>query len=455
MSGNSSFSSLRTPSSAFGAPIDRRHLLRVGAISTAVSMSGWLGRLAQAAEGTSTKPKRSCILLWMNGGPSTIDLWDLKPGHENGGPYKEIETSAPGLRIGEHLPKIAKQGKHLAILRGMSTKEGDHARGTYLMRTGQLPSAAGIQYPSIGAHIAKELGDPKAELPNFISIAPQRFFALEAFGPGFLGPVYAPLVVGDNQNFNNPTGNGIDNILKVSDLERPKNIDESTAAHRLDMLREMQEDFASARPGPMPRSHAAAYDRAIRLMQSAGGKVFDLTEEKPETRDRYGRNLFGQGCLLARRLVERGVPFIEVTLGNWDTHNQNFDQVKNLCGSLDAGWSSLMSDLKDRGLLDTTTIVWMGEFGRTPKINPQNGRDHFPNAWSTVIAGGGVKGGQGIGKTSKDGTTVEERVTPTLDFLATVCSILGIDFEKTNPSNVGRPIRIVDKGAKPISEVIA
>jgi hypothetical protein len=419
-------------------------------------MSGWLGKLATAAEQTRTKPRRSCILLWMNGGPSTIDLWDLKPGHENGGPYRPIDTTAPGLRIGEHLPRIAMHGKHLAVLRGMSTKEGDHARGTYLMRTGQLPGAAGIQYPSIGALVSRELGDPRAELPNFISIAPQRFFAQEAFGPGFLGPVHAPLIVGENQNFdNNMAGDRIDALLRVADLERPRSVDEAASAMRLDLLRNMQEEFASARPGEMPRSHAAAYDRAIRLMQSAGGKVFDLGEEKPEVRDKYGRNLFGQGCLLARRLVERGVPFVEITLGNWDTHNQNFQQVKNLCGTLDAGWGSLMDDLKDRGLLDTTTIVWMGEFGRTPKINPQQGRDHFPNAWSTVIAGGGVKGGQAVGRTSADGMSVEDRPTSTLDLLATVCKILGIDYEKTNPSNVGRPIRIVDKGARPVAEVIA
>jgi hypothetical protein len=436
--------------------LSRRQLLRVGAVSTAVSVSGWMGRLAQAAEEKSVKPKRSCILLWMNGGPSTIDLWDLKPDHENGGPYRQINTTAPGLRIGEHLPRLAMQGDKLAVFRGMSTKEGDHSRGTYLMRTGQLPGAAGIQYPSIGALVSKELGDPKAELPNFVSIAPQRFFSQEAFGPGFLGPVHAPLIVGENRNFNNPgAGFDVDAFLKVADLERPSNIDDSTAALRLDMLRVMQDDFAASRPGQMPRSHDAAYDRAVRLMQSAGGKTFDLTQEKAETRDKYGRNLFGQGCLLARRLVERGVPFIEITLGNWDTHNQNFDQVKNHCGVLDAGWASLMEDLKDRGLLDTTTIVWMGEFGRTPKINPQKGRDHYPNAWSTVIAGGGVKGGQAIGKTSKDGTTVEERVTSTLDLLATVCSVLGIDYEKTNPSNVGRPIRIVDKEAKPLTEAIA
>ena len=221
------------------------------------------------------------------------------------------------------------------------------------------------------------------------------------------------------------------------------------------MLREMQEDFAAERPGEISKSHAAAYDRAIRLMQSAGGKVFDLSEEKDAIRDKYGRNLFGQGCLLARRLVERGVSFVEVTLGNWDTHNNNFDQVKNLCGTLDAAWASLMDDLKDRGLLDTTTIVWMGEFGRTPKINQQKGRDHFPNAWSTVLAGGGLKGGQAIGKTSKDGTTVEERLTSTRDMLATLCSALGIDYSKTNPSNVGRPIRIVDKPCTPVAEVLA
>ena len=433
--------------------LDRRHLLRVGAVSTAVSMSGWMGRLAQATEQSKTKPKRSCILLWMNGGPASIDLWDLKPGHENGGPYKEIEA-APDLKIGEHLPKLAKHGKNIAVLRGMSTKEGDHARGTYLMRTGQLPGFAGIQYPSIGSLVSKELGDSKAELPNFISIAPQRFFSQEAFGPGFLGPVHAPLIVGDNQ-FNNGQGQNIDAILTVENLDRPKNVDEATHAARLEMLREMQEDFATGRPGAIAKSHAAAYDRAVRLMQSEGGKVFDLKTEKDETRDKYGRNLFGQGCLLARRLVEKGVPFIEVTLGNWDTHGQNFELVKGLCGTLDAAWAALMDDLKDRGLLETTTIVWMGEFGRTPKINPNKGRDHFPNAWSTVIAGGGVKGGQAVGKTSKDGTTVEERVTPTVDFLATVCAALGIDHEKQNMSNVGRPIRIVDKNAKPVTEVLA
>jgi hypothetical protein len=441
--------------SAFNANLTRRHLLRVGAVSTAVSMSGWMGKLAKAAaEDKSAKPKRSCILLWMTGGPATIDMWDRKLDHENGGPFKEIATKAPGLRIGEHLPKIAEFGDRLAVLRGMSTKEGDHGRGTYIMRTGVAPNASGIQYPSIGGLVSKELGDPMAELPNFISIAPQRFFNQAAYGPGFLGAQYAPLIVGDNQV--NRNGGDIDQVLKVQDLARPGSVDEATAAARIDMLRDMHDEFAASRPGAVAKSHAAAYDRAIRLMQSDGGKVFDLTGEKAEVRDRYGRNLFGQGCLLARRLVEKGVPFIEVSLGGWDTHNNNFEQVKNLCGTLDAAWSALMEDLKYRGLLDTTTIVWMGEFGRTPKIaKERTGRDHFAVAWSTVLAGGGVKGGQAVGKTSKDGMEVEDRPTTSADFLATVCGVLGIDSEKENMSNVGRPIPIADRGANPVTEVIA
>jgi hypothetical protein len=231
---------------------------------------------------------------------------------------------------------------------------------------------------------------------------------------------------------------------------------------RVDLLRELENDFGKDHPGAPPRSHLAAYERAVQLMRTGGGKAFNLDEEKDSLRDAYGRNLFGQGCLLVRRLVERGVPFVEVTLGGvsggalgWDTHAQNFDSVKNLSQVLDPAWATLMTDLKDHGLLDSTLIVWMGEFGRTPQINGQRGRDHFPNAWSTVLAGGGIKGGQVVGKTSPDGMKVEERAVPAPDFLSTVCRALGIDPMKQNDSNVGRPIRIADPGAKPIKEVLA
>ena len=190
------------------------------------------------------------------------------------------------------------------------------------------------------------------------------------------------------------------------------------------------------------------------MMRPETAKAFDLSEEKSALRDRYGRNLFGQGCLLARRLVEREVPFVEVTLDGWDTHLNNFDAVKNLCGTLDGAWATLMSDLKERGLLDTTTIVWMGEFGRTPKINPQKGRDHWAVSWSTVLAGGGIKGGQAVGATSADGMEVKDRPVSVPDLLATVCSAVGLEPDKQNLSNVGRPIRIVAPGTKPVEEAL-
>jgi hypothetical protein len=390
----------------------------------------------------------------MNGGPATIDMFDLKVGHDNGGPYKEIPTSAPGMRFGEHLPKLARHGKEIAVVRSMSTKEGDHGRATHFLRTGNLPLGA-LQYPTLGSLVSKENGDPNSELPNFVSIAPFRFFSQGAFGPGFLGPQYAPLIIGDNNNFGplRPDQNP-DDFLKVQDINRPGNISDAQAQSRLDILNEMEHAFTSDRPNLVAQSHKTAYDRAVRLMQSVGARAFDLTTEPEKLRHSYGRNLFGQGCLLARRLVERGVPFVEVNLGGWDTHVNNHDMVKRQCEVLDPGWATLMSDLKDRGLLESTTIIWMGEFGRTPKINQGKGRDHYPNAWAAVLAGGGIKGGQVYGKTSPDAMTVEGEPTQAPDLLATLCRALGIDHMKTNNSNVGRPIRIVDKSARVIEQMV-
>jgi hypothetical protein len=437
--------------------LSRRDWLRLSAAGVlGGSMSGWLETLANE---TATDPqrRRSCILLWMNGGPSQMDTFDLKPGTTNGGPYKEIDTSAPGIKISEHLPRIAKFADRMAIVRGMSTKEGDHGRATFLMRTGYLPQGP-IQYPTLGSFLSKELGKSDAPLPNFVSISPFRVFNAGAFGPGFLGPQYAPLIVGEAAGLGGqhrgPGGN-IDDALKVQDLEPPARVNKDHAASRIDLLRDMQRDFGASHPGVPTQSHQTAYDRAVKLMTTDANRAFNLGEEKAALRDAYGRNLFGQSCLLARRLVERGVPFIEITLGGWDTHGQNFDQVKRLSETLDPAWATLMEDLKDHGLLDSTLIVWMGEFGRTPKINPGQGRDHFPNAWSTVLAGGGIKGGSVVGKTSKDGMTVEERPVATSDLLATVCLALGVDPRTQNPSNVGRPIRLADPTAKPIKEVVA
>jgi uncharacterized protein (DUF1501 family) len=440
--------------SIFHAKLDRRHLLRVGAVSTAVSMSGWLGQLACAAAADNPQRKRSCILLWMSGGPSQMDTFDLKPGHANGGPFKAAETSVPGIQISEHFPQVGKLAKHLAVVRSMNSKEGDHGRATYLLRTGYVPQGP-VQYPSLGALVSKELGEDDAALPGFVSVAPFRVLNQGAFGSGFLGPRYAPLIVGEGAIAGPQAGPNADRALRVQDLTPPTDINRERADARLDLLKQVQRDFAAAHPDAPAGSHQSAYEGAVRLMRTSAAKAFDLEEEKAATRDKYGRNLFGQGCLLARRLVEKGVPFVEVTLNGWDTHANNAQQVRALSQTVDPAWASLMTDLADRGLLDTTLIVWMGEFGRTPKFGRADGRDHWPNTFSAVLAGGGIKGGQVIGATSEDGVSVKERPVSVPELLATVCRALGIDHEKQNLSNVGRPIRVVAPGAQPVQEALA
>ncbi len=443
--------------------LSRREMLKLAAAGVGVSMAPWFRSLAKAGS-IDPKRQRSCILLWMSGGPSQMDTFDLKPGHDNGGPFKEIDTNVSGIRISEHLPQLAKQMDNMALIRSMSTKEGDHSRGTFLMRTGYLPQGP-VQYPTMGSVISKELGDPDAELPNFVSVSPYRFLAPGAFGPGFLGPEYAPLVVGSANPgpVPQPNAGGGDYSLEVQNMSPPSGVTDDQFDARLDLLSNLEEGFRNSRQAVGPESHHSTYRQAVKMMRSEARKAFNLEEEPAELREKYGESQFGQGCLLARRLVERGVPFVEVSLsgtnGNqalgWDTHINNFDAVKNLSNVLDPGWATLMSDLKERGMLDSTLIVWMGEFGRTPRINANTGRDHFPAAWTTVLAGGGIKGGQVVGRTSPDGMTVEERPVVVSDLLATICMALGLDPLKQNMSNVGRPIRLADPEANPISEVLA
>jgi hypothetical protein len=343
----------------------------------------------------------------------------------------------------------------MAIVRSMTSKEGDHGRATFWLRTGYLPQGP-IQYPSIGALVSKELGDDQSDLPGFVSVAPFRVLNQGAFGSGFLGPRHAPLVVGENGGGPVQQGqNNVDRALRVQDLAPAAGVGKEQADARIDLLGQVQRDFLAGHPDLPASSHQNAYDRAVRLMRTAAAKAFDLDDEKAAVRDGYGRSLFGQGCLLARRLVERQVPFVEVTLDGWDTHGQNAATVKNLSQTVDAAWASLMRDLKERGLLETTLIVWMGEFGRTPKFPRPDGRDHWPNSFSAVLAGGGIKGGQVIGDTGPDGASIKERPVTVPEFLATVCRALGIDHQKQNLSNVGRPIRIVAPGTKAVQEALA
>jgi hypothetical protein len=423
------------------------------------SLSGWLDALA-AATATNPQRKRACILLWMNGGPSQMDTFDLKPGHANGGPYKEIATSVPGIKISEHLPKLARHAKDMVLVRSMSTPEGEHTRATFHMRTGYLPNGP-IAYPTLGSLVSQELGESQSAIPNFVSIAPAPFLSPAAYEPGFLGPKFAPLMVGNTGYGFGPMAN-YEQALKVQDMARARDVSKNEADARNALRESLGSTFVARHPGLSTQSHKAAYERALRLMRTSAAKAFELDQEAPALRDAYGRNVFGQGCLLARRLVERGVPFVEVTLtsadGNmigWDTHIQNFEMVKKLSAVLDPAWSTLMHDLKERGLLDTTLIVWMGEFGRTHRINAQVGRDHFSTAWTTVLAGGGIKGGQVYGKTSPDGGTVADKPVSVPNFMATIVKALGIDPTKQNMSNVGRPIRIADAGSKPLEGVVA
>jgi uncharacterized protein (DUF1501 family) len=439
--------------------MSRRAWLRLSAAGfVGGSMSGWLSRLAAGADQPGRR--RSCILLWMNGGPSQMDTFDLKPGHKNGGPFKEIATAVPDIRISEHLPRLARHADRLALVRSMTSREGDHREAIYYVHAGYTQRGP-IQYPTLGSLVAHEAG-AEADLPGFVSIAPVRRLGNAAHAPGFLGPRYAPLIVGDAASNYGATegGDRIANALKVPNLTPHEGLTDRQLEGRLRLLRQMQEEYAAERPSAAAVSHQTAYRQAARLMGTAAGRVFDLDREPARLRDAYGRNPFGQGCLLARRLVERGVSFVEVALGGvggfgWDTHTNNFEMVRDLSGVLDMAWAALMEDLKGRGLLDSTLIVWMGEFGRTPAINGDRGRDHFPRAWTAVLGGGGIKGGQVVGKTSAGGEAIDERPVSVPDLLATVCLALGIEPTKTNPSNVGRPISVVDKAARPLKEVVA
>ncbi len=416
--------------------LSRREFFKLSAAGvTATSLSGWLPLLAKEAAQTKSGIKR-CILLWMEGGPSHKDTFDLKPGTKDAGEFKPISTSVPGIQISEHLPKLAKHMHHAAILRGMSTGEGSHGRARYYLHTGYKEGVGGIVHPSLGSTISAELTDNESPMPNFVAIG------RAAYGAGFLGPKHEPLALARADR-------GVANLQSI--LAKPQ------FDRRVGLLEKMEKAFHKEYKVSSSEAHATTYRRAVSLMQSKEAKAFDLSQESAATRARYGSSPFGDGCLLARRLIENDVSFVEVSSGGWDTHQDNWNKVKRLSNQIDPAMSALVEDLQQRGLLDSTLIVWMGDFGRTPKINSRSskpGRDHYPRAWSTVLLGGGIKGGQVIGKTDKEGAKVVDRPIGTLDFLSTVCQILGVNPNKNRNTPNGRPIRIVEKGAKPIIDLL-
>jgi len=427
--------------------LNRRSFLT--ATAAGVSLNGWLGQLAAAAP-AGQRPK-SCILLWMAGGPSHIDTFDPKPEApaDIRGEFQAIETSVPGIRISEHFPRFAKLMQHAAILRGMSTLESDHKLATYHLHTGYQNRAGAVSFPSLGALVAKELGQREVALPNFITIGrgPQ-----EALTSGFLGPEQQPLTVNDPVR-------GFDFVEPAGPAEQ--------FARQVELLQGFDAAFHSRYQSAAAETHHSSIERAVRLMNSRQKEAFDLSKEPAGIREQYGPpataaarpapgvkisagerpGSFGQGCLMARRLVEAGVPFIEVVMGDgvgWDTHRDNFPRVRALSQECDMAMAALVTDLKSRGLLDSTLVVWMGEFSRTPQCTG-GGRNHWSRAWSSVLIGGGIKGGQVVGKTDRDGASVVERPISVPDFLATVCTILGVDYKRKNrPPGVPRPISLVD-----------
>jgi uncharacterized protein (DUF1501 family) len=416
----------------------RRDFLRFAAAGAAMtSASGWFGQMAAQAGGSGVKHK-SCILLWMAGGPSQKDTFDMKPGTKDAGEFKPIATSVPGIQISEHFPKLAGLMQHAALVRSMNTPEGGHARAKYYMHTGYREGIGGLAYPSLGAIASAELGRDDLPLPNFVSVGNN------AYGAGFLGARHQPLIVNDPDR-------GVANLAPQDGMRQ--------FDKRAGLLEEMEAGFARTKSAPIISDHRTTYQRAVTLMRSKEAQALDLSREPATARSAYGGSKFGNGCVLARRLVEAGIPFVEVFQDGWDTHANNFPKVKELSREVDPAMSTLVTDLKTRGLLDSTLVIWMGEFGRHPKVTSKNGqtagRQHYPRAWTTALLGGGVKGGQVIGRTDKEGAEITERPVSGLDFLATVCQLLGIDYMKQNQTPVGRPIRIVEKGATPIKELIA
>lgn len=401
-----------------------RRALLTGGLGGLLSLSipRWQARAAAAGQTT----RKSCILLWMNGGPSHIDTFDPKPGAPTGGSFKAVDTSVPGVKICEHLPQLAEQAQHLAILRSMTSKEGNHDRGQYLMHTGYAPSGT-LKHPSLGAWVSHELGDPNFELPNFVSIRGP------SVSSGFLGVQHNPFTI-PNPN------QGVRNLPMAKDVDRQR------FTTRREALAILQDSFRAETGSSAIANHDAIYNQAVRLMQSPLAKAFDISQEPQAVQQAYGSSDFGRGCLMARRLIEVGVPFVEVTLDGWDTHIDNFSKTMYLMRDLDPAFATLLRELTDRDRLNDTLVIWMGEFGRTPKISAADGRDHYPNAWSTVLAGAGVRAGQAYGSTDAEGAKVVSHPVTVPDYFATIAILLGMNPQREETSPVGRPIAISDNG---------
>lgn len=407
--------------------IDRRNFLKIG-FGTALGAS--IGLPLASARSRARAPRKparakACILLYMVGGPSQMDTFDPKPGIAGAGGLRAIGTRVTGIRYSELLPRLAKQARHLAVVRSIVGKEGNHARARHLMHTGYAP-AGGVAHPAFGALVSAERG--RGPLPGYVSIGGPGASA------GFLGAGHAPFAVFNPKR-------------PVQNLDRYRGIDQQRFDERVKLGRELDSAFARAHShSAFVKNQRAVSERALAMMKSTKAVAFDLSKESAKSKLAYGPSRFAQGCLMARRLVAAGVPFVEVMQQGWDTHQNNMTRVKKLAADLDRGMSALIADLHQRGLLDSTLVVWIGDFGRTPWLNGIGGRDHYPAVTPAVLAGGGVRGGRVVGATSKDGRKVIQGKVKPADVFATIAKSLGLDPDKERKSRAGRPIATVDSG---------
>lgn len=411
--------------------LSRRSLLTHGAGGAlSLLLSRLLERDAHAAPaGKAT----SLVVLWMNGGPSHIDTWDPKRG-PTGGSHKAIKTSVPGLSIAEHMPRLARVASELAVVRGMTSKEGNHQRAQYLLHTGYAPTPT-VAHPSLGAWISQRRGAPDTGLPAFVSLGGP------SAGGGFFGVEHAPFVA-------QPPGDPPPNV------GYGPFVDDARFAARRALLDEADARFSRATGDPKVEGRRKVYDRALKMMQSAHTKAFDVSSEPEAVKKAFGDTPFGRGCLAAVRLVSAGVRCVEVTLDGWDTHKDNFGRTKQLMQTLDPAMSALLAELSARGLGSKTLVVWMGDFGRTPRINGNDGRDHHPAAWSAVLAGAGIKKGVVHGETDAAGDRVVKDAVRVPDLMATIAAAMGLDPHDTAMSPAGRPIALTD-GGNPVPALLS
>jgi len=415
--------------------VARRRFLGTLAAGTGAVVGG-LGTLATsaAAEQLAHGQKR-VLVVNMAGGLSQLESWDPKPATNTGGPFRAIPTSVPGMHICELLPETAQQMHRLALVRSINTKENDHGKGAYMMMTGRRKTPA-AEFPRIGAVTAKALASAENALPGHIVITPGGGGG-RSNDAAYLGPNFASISLGNG----NPPQNSA----------RPDAIDEAADMHRNDFRRRVNDRFSLRRRTAMSDAYTTNYEQALELMRQRD--VFDVSKEPAKDHERYGQHDFGRHCLLARRLLENGITFVQVTHSNYDTHNENFNFHIEQLGEFDAPFASLVGDLADRGMLESTLVVVLSEFGRTPNINQNYGRDHWGTAWSICLGGAGIQAGAVIGKTNANGTRVEDREVDHGHLFHTYLRAVGVDSAGHFDID-GRDVPIADPAYGPISELL-